>query len=81
MIDECYLRVFDTPCRYDIIFGREFLCKCGMKMDLENCFMEWDDRVVDMRRFKTSLRKKMVEYIERQKEKVVLFLRGAWFSE
>ena len=33
--------VFDTPCRYDIIFGTDFLNKVGMKINFEDSVVEW----------------------------------------
>ena len=35
--------VFDTPFRYDIMFGTDFLNKVGMKMIFEDSVVEWYD--------------------------------------
>ena len=35
--------VFDTPCRYDIIVGTDFLNKVGMKINFEESAVEWYD--------------------------------------
>ena len=47
-IFQCEARVFDAPCRYDIIVGRDFLSSIGLKMDFESHTMEWDGTKVDM---------------------------------
>ena len=44
MIIDCHnALVFDTPCRYDIIFGTDFLNKVGMKINFEDSVVEWYD--------------------------------------
>ena len=35
--------VFGTPCRYDIIFGTDFLNKVGMNIKFEDSVVEWYD--------------------------------------
>ena len=33
--------VFDTPCRYGIILGSDFLSKVGIKINYEDSVVEW----------------------------------------
>ena len=41
---ECHnALVFGTPCRYDIIFGTDFLNKVGTKINFEDSVVEWYD--------------------------------------
>ena len=35
--------VFDTQCRYGVIFGTDFLNKVGMKINFEDSVVEWYD--------------------------------------
>ena len=48
-IDEQGAFVFEGPCRYDIIFGRDFLRKVGLQMDFANAQMRWMEHLVPMR--------------------------------
>ena len=41
--------VFDTPCRYDIILGTNFLSKSGIKINYETGFMEWFEGLLHLR--------------------------------
>ena len=40
-IEEQKALVFNTPCRYDIILGTDFLSKYGIKNNYETGFMGW----------------------------------------
>ena len=44
-------RVFHTPCRYDVIFGRDALRLFGMQVDFKDGLMICDEQVLDMRPF------------------------------
>lgn len=47
---ECLtLQVFDAPCRYDAIIGREVLSNLGIILDFNNKTIEWDDKLLPMR--------------------------------
>ena len=41
--------VFDAPCNYDIILGRDFLSAAGVNMNFEFGFMEWMESKVEMK--------------------------------
>jgi len=41
--------VFDGPCNYDIILGRDFLQMIGFKMNFEDLNMRWINRETDMK--------------------------------
>ena len=41
--------VFDTPCRYDIIIGTDFLSTSGIKINYETVFMEWFESLLPLR--------------------------------
>ena len=41
--------VFDTPCRYDIIIGTDFLSTAGIKINYETVFMEWFESLLPLR--------------------------------
>ena len=41
--------VFDSPCRYDMILGRDLLHKIGLNIDFENKVMKWIDSIVPMK--------------------------------
>ena len=49
IIEEHKALVFDTPCRYDIIFGSDFLSKVGMKINYEESVVEWYDSILPLR--------------------------------
>ena len=40
-IDHQQVFVFDGPCRYDLILGRDFCRKAGIHLDLEHSTMQW----------------------------------------
>ena len=48
-IEENKALVFDTPCRYDIIFGTDFLSKAGIKINYETGFMGWFGSLLPLR--------------------------------
>ena len=48
-IEEHKSLFFDTPCRYDIIFGSDFLTKVGMKINYEEKVVEWYDSKLPVR--------------------------------
>ena len=50
-IDSIEARVFNQPCNYDIIFGRDVLAKIGMNLDFQSFSMVWDEATVPMRKF------------------------------
>ena len=41
--------VFDSPCRYDMILGRDFLSLIGMQLDFRNGLIQWFDQKVLMK--------------------------------
>ena len=58
-IDSIECRVFDTPCRYAAIIGRDMLRELGFRLDFQKNKMIWDDCHVAMRPYPTpSLDKK-----------------------
>ena len=48
-IEEQKALVFDTPCRYDMILGTDFLSKSGIKINYETGFMEWFESILPLR--------------------------------
>ena len=49
---ELSARIFFSPCRYDIIFGRDVLRNIlGMQFDFEENLLSWDGAIVAMRPF------------------------------
>ena len=48
-IEEQKALLFDAPCRYDIIFGTEFLTKVGINMNYETGFMEGYEYILPLR--------------------------------
>ena len=48
-IEEQKALVFDTPCRYNIIWGTYFLSKSGIKINYETGFMEWFESLLTLR--------------------------------
>jgi len=48
-IEEQKALVFDTTCRYDIIFGTDFLSKIGININYETGFMEWHECILPLR--------------------------------
>jgi len=47
--------VFSSPCRYDMIIGRDLLHELGLKIDFKNNNMQWDDVTLAMREYPTNL--------------------------
>jgi len=46
---ECVtFQVFDAPCRYDAIIGRNVLTKLGIILDFKNKTIEWDEKLTSM---------------------------------
>ena len=41
--------VFDSPCNYDIILGRDFLSMIGLTLDFKNHTMKWMDSTIQMK--------------------------------
>ena len=41
IIDEHDVMVFDQPCNYDIILGRDFLRKVGMNLNYKDLSIKW----------------------------------------
>ena len=48
-VEEQKALVFDSPCRYDIILGSDFLAKAGININYETGFMEWFDSILPLR--------------------------------
>ena len=48
-IDSQTALLFEGESRYDIILGRDFLHKAGIKIDFSGTYMEWLDQKVPMR--------------------------------
>ena len=48
-VDEIKARVFEAPCRYDIILGRDVLHEMELIIDFKECSMKWYDSSVSMR--------------------------------
>ena len=48
-IEEQKALVFDTACRYDIIFGTYFLSKVGININYEKGFMEWYECILPLK--------------------------------
>ena len=42
-LEQCNAYVFQAPCRYDIIIGRDVLRQLGIIMDFDSQVMTWDD--------------------------------------
>ncbi|KAG7359913.1 hypothetical protein IV203_035011 [Nitzschia inconspicua] len=55
---KCY--VFDAPCRYDLIIGRDALRDCGMMIDFGNEQLSWFDNTVAFRTLSQFLDKSTV---------------------
>ena len=47
-IEHMNLHVFEAPCRYDAIIGREVLIGLGIILDFNNKTIEWDDKILPM---------------------------------
>ena len=47
-IDQQKASVFDQPCQYDIILGRDFLLRAGINIFFSKSTVQWLDRVMDM---------------------------------
>ena len=41
--------VFDTPCRYNMILGRDFLSKAGIKLDFQFGVIQWMESMIPMK--------------------------------
>ena len=41
--------MFDKECRYDIIFGADFLTRIGVKFNFDEGTMEWFENILQMR--------------------------------
>ena len=48
-IAETRALVFDKECRYDIIFGADFLTRIGVKFNFDEGTMEWFENILQMR--------------------------------
>jgi len=46
--------VFDAPCRYDVIVGRDVLKEIGVELNFKNQSIIWDDCIVAMRVYPRS---------------------------
>lgn len=47
-IERVTFQVFDAPCRYDAIIGRNVLTKLGIILDFKNKTIEWDEKLTPM---------------------------------
>ena len=50
-IDLVQAKIFTTPCRYDMILGRDLLNDLGIILDFKNKSMEWDQAQIPMRSY------------------------------
>eukprot|EP00957_Ditylum_brightwellii_P149748 11404322-Ditylum_brightwellii.AAC.1 len=48
-VDCIQASVFDSPCNYDMIVGRDFLQRAGIKLDFEHGSIEWLGQKVAMK--------------------------------
>eukprot|EP00957_Ditylum_brightwellii_P203205 15333638-Ditylum_brightwellii.AAC.1 len=48
-IDGITAYVFDAPCQYNMIIGRDFLCKAKINLNFEHGFMEWLETRIAMK--------------------------------
>ena len=48
-VDEQAALIFEGPSRYDIIFGQDFLCKTGMKVDYNSRTVEWMRKTIPLK--------------------------------
>ncbi|MFM7530879.1 MAG: retropepsin-like aspartic protease [Nodosilinea sp.] len=48
-IDKHGAFVFDGPCNYDLILGRDFLERIGFKLDFDQLKMRWINKEIDMK--------------------------------
>ena len=53
-IDYVQAKIFTTPCRYDMILGRDLLNDLGIILDFKNKSMEWDQAQIPMRSYPNS---------------------------
>ena len=53
-IDYVQAKIFTTPCRYDMIFGRDLLNDLGIILDFKNKSMEWDQAHIPMRSYPSN---------------------------
>ena len=49
IVDKLDAHVFDSPCAYDVILGRDFLCRVGLSLNFENGYIEWMGQRIQMR--------------------------------
>eukprot|EP00957_Ditylum_brightwellii_P019351 1459699-Ditylum_brightwellii.AAC.1 len=48
-IDQLNAYVFDSPCAYDVILGRDFLYRAGLNLNFEKGYIEWMGQRIQMR--------------------------------
>jgi len=48
-IDGLNAVVFDAPCRYDAILGRDFLRKIGLEISFKHSTISWNDAIIPMK--------------------------------
>ena len=53
-IDSVYAKIYTTPCRYDMILGRDLLNDLGIILDFKNKNMEWDQAQIPMRSYPSN---------------------------
>ena len=63
-IDGLQAFVFEAPCQYDMIIGRDFLAKTGIKLDFKFATMQWLETMVPMKESKHVYQQNYTELIE-----------------
>ena len=53
VMPELVARVFEQPCRYDLILGRDALDRFGFILDFASRVVTWDDMTIAMRPFRS----------------------------
>ena len=49
-VEQHHAYVFNTPCKYDLILGRDFLGPAGINLDFLSHTMQWCNRTVSMKK-------------------------------
>ena len=63
-VEQQWAYVFDGPCKYDLILGRDFLGPTGITLDFLNSTMKWCNRTVPMKNPNTSNAQMYGEHFE-----------------
>ena len=64
-VEQHWAYVFDGPCKYDLILGRDFLGPAGIILDFLNSTMKWCNLTVPMKHPNTSNAAMYGEHFER----------------